>query len=143
MSLKKDRSSTGEYPGWVERRWVIQTYSTWRARPFSPPTDIIELRDRLLVQVEIGGMSGSDFNITLLDTHLVISGVRPQPLFENPAFQQVEIGYGEFRIEVLLPWPVNHEAVSAAYHDGFLQVSLPRSDKAVQTGDVDHSSPQE
>jgi HSP20 family protein len=140
MSLKKDRSSAGEYSGRVERRWVIQTYSVWRNRRFSPPTDVIELTDKLLVQIEIGGMRGSDFNIALLEHHLIISGVRPQPFFENPAFHQVEIGYGEFRIEVPLPWPVNHETVSAAYHDGFLQISLPRSETTMKSADADSSS---
>jgi len=143
MSLKKDRSSADEYSSRVERRWVIQTYSVWHSRPFSPPTDVIELHDKLLVQIEIGGMRGSEFNIALLVTQLIISGVRQQPMFENPAYHQVEIGYGEFRIEVPLPWRVNHEAVSAAYHDGFLQISLPRSEKPTTPGDADNSSPQE
>lgn len=96
-------------------------------RPFVPPTDVIELADRLVVIVEIAGMRANDFNITLQQRRLIISGIRERPtLQDNPAYHQLEIGYGEFRLELAIPWPIDREAISAAYHDGFLQIDLPR-----------------
>lgn len=93
---------------------------------FSPPTDVIELADKLLVVIELAGMRSSDLDITLLERHLVVSGVRKRPQHPNPAYHQVEIAYGEFRIEVVLPWAVNRDSVSATYEAGFLQIELPR-----------------
>lgn len=107
-----------------ERRWLIMIQQA--ARPFHPPADVIELEDRLLVIVEIAGMRTSDFNITLVDRTLVISGVRERPQYPNPAYHQIEIGYGEFRLELGLPWPVERDQVSANYDAGFLQIELPR-----------------
>lgn len=93
---------------------------------FIPPTDVIELADKLMVIVEIAGMNPGDFNIALQNRRLTISGRRVRPLLEHRAYHQVEIGFGEFRIELNLPWTAHRDAVSATYQQGFLQVELPR-----------------
>lgn len=96
------------------------------ARKFTPPVDVVELEDRLIVQVEIAGMRHSDFHIELMNHSLVISGTRQQPARSPIAYHQVEIGYGRFRLEVTLPWEVESDKVSATYEGGFLEVDLPR-----------------
>jgi HSP20 family protein len=107
-----------------DQRWLIIAR---RSNPaFHPPTDVIELADRLLVRVEIAGVRASEFNITLHDRVLLVTGTREQPPQQNPAYYQAEIGYGEFRVEVALPWSVERERVSAGYEAGFLQIELPR-----------------
>jgi HSP20 family protein len=112
-----------------ERGWVVQGFAVWQTRrQYVPPTDVLELPDKLLVQVEIAGMRSQDFSITLYDTRLVISGTRERPTPQNAAYHQVEIGYGPFRVEIMLPWSVNRDDVTASYKDGFLQVELPRRD---------------
>jgi len=110
------------------RSWRVESYVVWRGsnRRFSPPTDVIELPDKLVVVVEIAGMRAGDFNVVLLEGRIVITGRRDRPSREHAAFHQVEIGSGEFRIEVGLPWSINRDQVSASYRDGFLQVELPR-----------------
>jgi HSP20 family protein len=108
-----------------DERWYLLIRQSSN-HPFRPPTDVIELSDRLVVLVEIAGVRTNDLSITLLERHLVITGLRDMPQFENPAYHQVEIGFGEFRIEVTLPWPVNRDEVSASYEAGFLQIELPR-----------------
>lgn len=95
-------------------------------RTFVPPTDVVELTDRLVVIVEIAGMEPNGFNITLHNRRLSISGTRTRPELAQPAYHQVEIGFGEFKVEVTLPWSVNRDEVSAAYQHGFLQIELPR-----------------
>jgi len=108
----------------VDRHWLIMIRQN--TRPFNPPTDVIELGDKVMILVEIAGMKTGDLNITLLDNQLVISGTRERPQFHRAAYHQVEIGFGEFRIEVNLPWSVERDGVSASYEAGFLQVELPR-----------------
>ncbi len=120
-------------PGSIERsggnrRWVVQGYMVFRPNSqFTPPTDVMETDDRLIVQVEIGGMRSSDFSVSLLNQqHLVISGTRERPSLAEAAYHQVEISYGDFRIELMLPFPVEQDGVSAAYREGILLVELPR-----------------
>jgi HSP20 family protein len=99
----------------------------WRtARYFVPPTDIVELADRLVVMVEIAGMNADDFNITLMNRTLIVSGVRRRDVMEFTTYHQLEIGYGQFRVEINLPWMADSEQVNATYRDGLLQIELPR-----------------
>ncbi|MBE0689382.1 MAG: Hsp20/alpha crystallin family protein [Anaerolineae bacterium] len=128
--------------------WRVESYVVWRGsnRRFSPPTDVIELPDKLVVIVEIAGMRAGDFNVVLLDGRIVITGRRERPSREHAAFHQVEIGYGEFRSEVGLPWSIDRDQVSASYRDGFLQVELPRRAQVqirVDQPNADDTKPQE
>lgn len=105
------------------RRWVVVRHVTvWH-----PPTDVYELDDQLIVAVEIAGMREGDFNITLHSEKLVISGVRKRTTPSEASYHQLEIAFGEFRTEVALPWPVEREAVTATYRDGFLKIVLPHA----------------
>jgi HSP20 family protein len=123
----------------MDRRWVVQGYMIFRPNSqFTPPTDVLELSDRLLVLMEIAGMKASDFTVSLMNNHLIVNGTRERPSFRGAAYHQVEIGYGEFRVEIVLPWPVSQDDVSANYRDGFLQIELPRRpDKAIRIISVD------
>jgi HSP20 family molecular chaperone IbpA len=114
---------------WSRERdqWVVQGYVVWRTnRHFVPPTDVIELADKILVVVEIAGMRPNDFTVSLANRQLVISGTRERPALTNAAYHQVEIGYGDFRVEVQLSHIVERDEVTAMYRDGFLHVELPR-----------------
>jgi HSP20 family protein len=114
-------------------QWVVQGYVVWRSNPqFAAPTDVIELADRILVIVEIAGMRADDFTVSLNQRQLVISGTRERPSLSNAAYHQVEINYGEFRVEVQLPDSVERDEVSATYRDGFLHVELPRRSEGQQ-----------
>jgi HSP20 family protein len=109
----------------AERRWL--DYSVWRPnRQFVPPTDVIEFEDRIVVVVEIAALRPSDLSITLLDNQLLITGTRERPPLQNAAYHQVEIGYGEFRVEIALSWSLQRDLVTATYRDGLLEVELPR-----------------
>lgn len=107
-------------------------------RQFTPPTDIIELVDRLLVVVEIAGMSSEDFNIVLEKRHLTVSGSRQRSGSNAAAYHQVEIGYGPFRVDLNLPWDADREGVTANYEQGFLTIELPRQvSRTVHVVDLD------
>ncbi|MCL4246569.1 MAG: Hsp20/alpha crystallin family protein [Anaerolineae bacterium] len=119
--LPESNQSTGQ-------TWRVEGYMVWRGsnRRFSPPTDVIELPGKLVVVVEIAGMRAGDFNVVLLEGRIIITGLRERPVREHAAYHQVEIGYGEFRVEITLPWSIDRDQVSASYREGFLQVELPR-----------------
>jgi HSP20 family protein len=100
--------------------WTVRS-STW-----SPPTDVYETEDAYIIRVEVGGMRESDFEITLEDGYLQISGTRPD-VPERRAYQQMEIRFGRFSTLVGLPGPVNLDASRADYEDGFLTVTMPKA----------------
>ena len=117
----------------IDRPWSLRSYSVWQInRPFKPPTDVIELADRLLVMVEIAGMRAHQIAVSMAGRDLEISGVRERPALNDAGYHQMEVGYGEFRVTLTLTYAVDQEAVTATYRDGFLHVELPRRPDAQQ-----------
>ena len=99
----------------------------WNARKnFSPPVDVVETDEHIVILIEIAGMNSEDFNIRLANNYLVVHGMRHRPQIEGKAYHRVEIGFGEFRLDIPLIWSVQQEIVSAVYQDGFLRIDLPR-----------------
>ena len=83
--------------------------------------------NQLVVLVEIAGMQRGEFNVMLDERQLTISGVRRPLLDTKPAFHQLEVRHGEFRVDISLPWLVDESRVEALYDDGFLRVELPKA----------------
>lgn len=108
------------------RREVLHAVS-WqvRASVWSPPTDVYETEKAYVARVEIAGMREDDFEVTLENNTLLISGSRPDYM-ERRAYQQMEIRFGKFSTAVSLPGLVNMELAHAEYKDGFLTVILPK-----------------
>jgi HSP20 family protein len=97
-----------------------------RAPAWRPPTDVYETENTLIVRVEIPGMRENDFTIELNGRLLSIRGVR-QDLDERRAYHQMEIRFGEFFIDIELPFHIEVSQVEAIYNNGFLRVILPRA----------------
>jgi len=97
-------------------------HETWR-----PPTDVYETPEGLVVKMELAGMREQDIEISLDEKTLLISGFRPDDRpSERISYYQMGVNYGPFAVQIFLPWPVQEDAVSATYDDGFLLIRLPR-----------------
>jgi HSP20 family protein len=105
---------------------VVNWQITFRSHVWRPPTDMYETEDKIIVRMEIAGMEGADFSISLDQNVLSISGHRPD-IDERRAFHQMEINFGEFRSQVEIPVPIQVEQVEADYTDGFLRIQLPKA----------------
>jgi HSP20 family protein len=109
------------------RREILQTIS-WHVRSniWSPPTDVYETEDNYVIKVEIGGMRDEDFEVSVENNILTISGYRSDQN-ERRAYHQMEIRFGRFELAVEVPVTVDLEKATAEYKDGFLMVMLPKS----------------
>lgn len=108
----------------------ISIFDNWRlslrSTSWRPPTDVYEVDDDLIVRVEIAGMREEDFSIELNGRILSIRGMR-QDLAGRRAYHQMEIRFGEFSIDIELPFSVDEEQVRAVYDKGFLRVQFPKA----------------
>jgi len=104
------------------RRWrILNRPHIWR-----PPTDVYETDEGIVIRAEIAGMREADFNIFVDDHRVIINGVRSD-FPERRAYQQLEIYFGEFSVEIELPVAVLVEKVEAVYREGLLKVTLPKA----------------
>ena len=126
-TIRKSRSSSSSS---VESRRDVMRAVGWqvqvRAGVWSPPTDVYETEKNYVVRVEIAGMREEDFEITVENNFLAISGSRPD-VPERRAYQQMEIRFGKFETVVGMPGPLDIESSSAEYKEGFLTVTLPKA----------------
>jgi HSP20 family protein len=100
---------------------------------WTPNTDVYETADALVVRMEIAGISKEDLEITLNDRLLVVRGQRPDPCRPGRcSFRQMEIDYGYFERRILIPRSVDASRVRAQFHNGFLQIELPKSQSSEQ-----------
>ncbi|RJP50608.1 MAG: Hsp20/alpha crystallin family protein [Anaerolineaceae bacterium] len=111
----------------VETRRGILHAVSWQVRSgvWSPPTDLYETETSLVVRLEIAGMREEDFDVSLENNILHITGSRPD-LPEKRAYHQMEIRFGKFTTSVGLPAPVDVDLSRAEYQDGFLTITLPK-----------------
>lgn len=100
--------------------WALPSATVWR-----PPTDVYETPEEIIVLMELAGISEDDMSVTLFSDLLVVEGRRPQPITsEMSGCHQLGIKYGEFRSEIRIPMPVEHDNVKAEYKNGLLRIVL-------------------
>lgn len=130
-----DRSSRPDplYPGFDKiesMQFMDASFSHWRltmrSPAWRPPTDVYETKNALIVRLEIAGLHKDEFSIELDGRYLTINGTRPD--FSEPrAYHQMEIRFGEFSVELEIPFNVIADRIEAVYSNGFLQVTLPKA----------------
>jgi len=90
-----------------------------------PPTDVYETRGHFIILIELAGVSEENMSVTLFSDLLVVEGRREQPaLVDMNACHQLGIKYGDFRAEIILHTPVDHDQVQAEYKNGLLMITL-------------------
>jgi HSP20 family protein len=97
------------------------------AGAWSPPVDVYETDDALVMKAELPGLSKDEIGIELKDNTLVIRGERKrQDEVKEDNYHRMERVYGAFQRSFLLPTTVDQEKVKASYKDGILELRLPK-----------------
>lgn len=96
---------------------------------FFPGLNVSETDKSFDVSVELPGMSKEEFEISLEDHVLTISGERKihKEEEEGRKFHRVESRYGRFSRSLPLPNVVDREGVTANYDNGVLNIRIPKS----------------
>lgn len=113
-----------------------ESVCTW-----SPPSDIYETTDSLVVKVELAGVHKEDIDIEVKETKLLIKGERKadSPSRQNQApdddeaadsddtIYRMECSYGLFERAFFISEDVDRDNISALIEDGVLCVVMPKS----------------
>ena len=94
---------------------------------WSPPVDILERGDEVVVKVDLPGVTQNEIDIRVEEGTLTIQGER-KFVKESPEenYVQIERPYGTFRRTFSIPRTIDQESIKASYKDGVLRIILPR-----------------
>lgn len=103
----------------------------WPALPNVPSLDVSETAEAVQVRMDIPGMEAKDIDIEVTGNMLNVSGERKEEKEEKgKTWHRIERKTGSFARSVTLPSAVMEDKVEAAYKDGVLTVTLPKTEEA-------------
>jgi len=96
-----------------------------------PSVNVVEKDDLFLVEVAAPGLEKGDFNITVEDDMLTISGQKKEEKKETEGnYTKREFNYSSFSRSFRLPEICNSSEISASYDKGVLNLSIPKKEEA-------------
>jgi HSP20 family molecular chaperone IbpA len=98
-----------------------------RMPAWEPPVDVFETESALLIRAALPDVDPEDFEISLDDAGLHLTGRRRLPAeAARGAIHQLEIPYGRLERHVRLP-AGQYRLVEHSYHNGCLEIRLQRT----------------
>jgi HSP20 family protein len=95
---------------------------SWR-----PLTDFYETDREFVLIMELAQIKPDDVSIQHQDGLLTVRGIRKaNPPSERRRYHKMEINYGPFEQKVAVSDEVDMEKLTASYHEGFLEIRLPK-----------------
>ena len=95
---------------------------------WSPPVDVLELPENVVVLVEVPGLGPEDLRVEVVDHTLHVKG-RRRLAFGAPGrvrFHCLERQEGGFARAIEVPGPVDFRRARASLADGLLRIELPK-----------------
>jgi len=99
-------------------------------RIWSPPVDILERENEVILKVDLPEMNQNDIEIKVEENTLIIRGER-KFIQETPHgnYLQIERPYGTFQRTFAIPRMIDLERIKAACKDGVLRIVLPKKEE--------------
>ena len=97
-----------------------------READWSPPVEIDQRNNELVVCVDLPGISPDDLNVEVTDDMLTIAGERRDQREETRGgYRSSERRYGRFARSLELPRGVSPDDIHATFRNGVLEVAMP------------------
>jgi HSP20 family protein len=111
---------------------VLGPEEGWPAiEKFVPEANIAETEKAVEVTLELPGMKPEEIHIELHDGELWITGEKKEEKEEKgKTFHRIERRAGAFRRVLPMPAAVEEAKVEAAYNNGVLRITLPKTVEA-------------
>jgi HSP20 family protein len=105
-----------------------------QTQAWTPPLDVWENESTVTYSFDLPGIPLEDISIEAEDGRLTISASRSHASeLDTERFYSLERRYGTFSRTVGLPQGVAEEAISAAYENGVLTVTVPKPEQPKPT----------
>ncbi len=109
-------------------KWIDETT---QGRPWTPPVDILETENELVLKADLPDVKMSDIKVDLENGTLSLKGHRKfEAEKKEKGYHRIERSYGSFARYFAVPETVDPDKVSAEYKNGVLTVTLPKKEVA-------------
>lgn len=112
------------HPTWGLPQWERWSYSY-------PHVDVIDHEKDVLVRAAIPGVNKEDLDLSVQEDHLLLKGHTHYPEEKEGRYYYREISGGAFERSITLPCPVDPDKAQARFHDGLLEVTLPKAQQVM------------
>jgi len=110
--------------GWPSRLWPEGT-------EWAPSVDVSETAKEVIVTAELPGMDPKDIDVAVNRDVLTLRGERKKEAErKGENFHRMERTFGAFTRSIRLAAEVEGNKVDAAYKDGVLKITLPKTKEA-------------
>jgi HSP20 family protein len=101
------------------------------SRRWIPAMDLAETQDAYVLRADLPGLAPEDVKIELENRVLTLSGERKaEQRSEESGWMRIERAFGAFRRTLTLPAGVDATAITAAFDNGVLTVTVPKPEQA-------------
>jgi HSP20 family protein len=101
------------------------------SRRWVPAMDLAETQDAYVLRADLPGLSPEDVKIELENRVLTVSGERKaEQRSEESGWMRIERSFGAFRRSLTVPAGVDAAAITAAFDNGVLTVTVPKPEQA-------------
>jgi HSP20 family protein len=96
-------------------------------RQWMPAMDLVETKDHFVLRADLPGLTEKDVTVELEENVLSVSGERrAETTEEREGYYRIERASGRFARSLTLPEGVDPAGISAEFHDGVLEVRVPK-----------------
>lgn len=97
----------------------------------TPAVDVEETPEAYVFRADLPGVSSKDVKVTVSGDTLTLRGERKrEDKKQEGVVERVERSYGAFERSFTLGTPVRPDQVKASYHDGVLEIRVPKAEEA-------------
>lgn len=105
------------------------------AGKWMPPVEVLQRGDRLVICIDLPGISRDSVDVEILRDRVIVEGERKESAqVAGTGFRRSERSYGPFHRTVPLPDGVDPDSAQAAMRDGVLEISLLMPAPATRRG---------
>lgn len=128
------RGGQGKPHSLMETLGDRRRFSRGKGDAWEPPMDVFETEEAVVIKLSLPGIDVSDVRIRYEGDLVTICGQREAPSESNlTAYHRMEIRNGYFERQVLIQKAINPEKASAEYTDGFLRLTIPKTEEKRET----------
>jgi len=97
---------------------------------WKPVVDIFDHEDKIVIKADLPGVDKKDIHVDLKDNVLTLEGERSyEKEVKEDNYYRKERVHGEFRRSFMLPDGLDPDKIKADYHDGVLNIEIPKPEE--------------